>query len=597
MALGNDGMSGESPGLSVLWLAVLLACSGDKAPGQAGATDTALETGPAGDTAPELTDLDDDGYLSDDDCDDTNPDVNPGADEVCDGLDNDCNDYTDEDDSYLDRDTMSQYYYDLDGDNYGTTDSIVISCEQPEGYGQNEGDCDETDAGVNPGATEICDDIDNDCNGQVDDSATEGDWFYPDEDGDGIGVIGELVLACSGASLPFDCNDDDDTEPQVVDIEATGLTAGTLAFPWVSIQDGIDNADECVIVFAGTYAEAIDFSGKNLAVVGIEGAELTVIDASSLGTPAVTFATAESSEATLSGFTITGGQGEAASTSSSTSCGSMTTCTEYTTSYCGGAVYVSGASPTLSDLIIEENALTEASTTTSGNDTWYVSSFGGGLCLLDGAVNLTDTVLRSNFADVGGAIYLDESSQIEVSRSWILSNTATDGAALAVDGGSLVLSNLVSAWNEASNEGGGAWLENGSLSASQVTWGEDDAPTGGILSTGGSASLTLQNSILYGADTGACVSIADSASLNATYNNMYGCGAGRVTGGTDPTGSAGNITSDPMFEDVTADGDPSNDDWHLRDLSPSVDAGDPATSDVDGSAADQGAFGGAGGSW
>lgn len=580
-----------------LLLAFAFACAGDK-PGDVGeVVESGGETGLPLDTSPVFGDVDGDGYLSDDDCDDTNADVNPAAEEICDGIDNDCNDLIDEDDPYLDRDTMSQYYYDADGDDYGTTDAIAKACSAPEGFGSNEGDCDDTDSAVNPGATEICDDLDNDCNGSVDDSATEGDWFYPDEDGDGIGVIGDLVLACNGATLPYDCDDDDATEPQVVDASSSGLTAGTLAFPWYDIQTGIDNADKCVIVFGGTYTEAIDFSGKDLSVVGVEGAETTVIDATGLGAPAVTFAAAESSAATLSGFTITGGQGAATSSTYTWSCGSGITCNEYTTSYCGGAIYVSGASPTLSDLILDTNVLTEASTTSSGNDTWYVASFGGAICLLDGAVSLTDTVMRSNYADLGGALYLDENSQVDASRTWILQNTATDGAAIAVDGGALTLENVVSAWNEASGEGGGAWLENGSLSADQVTWGEDDAPTGGILSAAGTGALSLRNSILFGANVGTCVTLADGASLSASYGNMDDCGGGRVSGGTDPTGSSGNITSDPLFTSVTDDGDPDNDDWTLRSASPSVDAGDPSTTDADGSRADQGAFGGAGSDW
>lgn len=569
----------------------LAGCSGGK-PGGAGALESGAESGGPTDTGPFLEDADEDGYLSDEDCDDTNAAVNPGAEEICDGLDNDCSGYTDEDDPYLDRDTMSSYYFDLDGDGYGNSDSIVISCSQPEGYGPHEGDCDETNAAINPGAVEICDEIDNDCNEIVDDSATEGDWYYTDEDGDGIGVPGELVLACSGASIAGDCNDEDPTEPQVVDADSSGLVAGTLAFPWLNIQDGIDNADECVLVFAGTYAESLDFGGKNVAVVGAEGAESTIIDATGLGGPAVTFANGESSEASLAGFTITGGQGEVSSSTYSYSCGSRTTCNEYTTSYCGGAIYVNGASPTLSDLILTANTLSAASTSTSGYDTWYVSSFGGALCLLGGSVSLSDSVISSNFADVGGGIYLDEDSQLDLARSELVANTATDGAAVAVDGGSITLSHTLSTWNEATGEGGGVWLENGTLSASQITWGEEDAPTGGVLSASGTASLSVTNAILYGSDTGACVAFADGASLYATYNNLYGCAGGAVTGGTDPTGSNGNIAADPLFVSVSADGDPTNDDWTLSAGSPSIDAGDPSLLDEDGSVSDQGAYGG-----
>ena len=551
------------------------------------------------DTGPFLTDADGDGYLSDDDCDDGNAEVNPGADEVCDGLDNDCNGLVDLDDPYVDRSTQGEFYGDADGDGYGTRDSIAIACTAPDGYAPYDNDCDEDNPDVNPGADEVCDDLDNDCNGLVDDSATEGEWYYPDEDDDGIGVEGEKVLSCSGAVITGDCDDTDPTEPQVVDASSTGLTAGSLAFPWVNIQDGIDNADSCVIVFAGTYYETIDFTGKSISVTGVEGPGVTTIDATGLGAAAVSFSGGETSDASLSGFTIQGGDGNLTESERSYTCGSRVTCYEYTTTYCGGGVYVSAASPTLSSLIIQDNSLGLASTTTSGTTTWYVSSFGGGLCVTNGSVVLTDSTIQRNYADVGGGLYLDESAQLQLERSWLVANTATDGAGLGVDSGSLTVSNVASAWNLASGEGGGVYMDGGTLSAVNVTWGEDDAPSGGVIAAGNAASITLGNSILYGSDTGACLTFSGSATLAATYNNLYGCAGGRATGVTDPAGSSGNVTANPMFEDVSADGDPTNDDWHLSASSPSIDRGDPSSSynDADGSQNDQGAFGGPQGAW
>lgn len=58
------------------------------------------------------------------------------------------------------------FLYDLDGDGWGSIE--VIACKMPEGTTTISGDCDDTNPSVNPGADEVCDGIDNDCDGSVD---------------------------------------------------------------------------------------------------------------------------------------------------------------------------------------------------------------------------------------------------------------------------------------------------------------------------------------------------------------------------------------------------------------------------------------------
>jgi uncharacterized protein (TIGR02145 family) len=94
------------------------------------------------------------------DCDDTNAQVYSGAEEICDGLDNDC-------DGLVDEDAGSIFYQDSDGDGFGGSTTIQ-SCEQPSGYVAQSGDCDDSDATINPNAVEVCDGIDNNCDGVVD---------------------------------------------------------------------------------------------------------------------------------------------------------------------------------------------------------------------------------------------------------------------------------------------------------------------------------------------------------------------------------------------------------------------------------------------
>ena len=142
--------------------------------------------------------------------------------EACDGLDNDCNGQSD------DGLAFQSWYRDQDGDNYGVTSQSVLACAQPSGHAPNPGDCDDRQEGINPGATEVCDGVDNNCSGAVDEGLPTHVW-YRDADGDGYGVTGESVQNCqqpSGyVSNPSDCND-----------------ANTAIRPGVEeVCDGVDN--------------------------------------------------------------------------------------------------------------------------------------------------------------------------------------------------------------------------------------------------------------------------------------------------------------------------------------------------------------------
>lgn len=103
------------------------------------------------------------GYVTNStDCNDANAAIKPGATEVCDGVDNDC-------DTSIDEGVKNTYYRDADGDTYGALAVTTQACTQPAGYVANSTDCDDTNDSANPGGIEICDEIDNDCNGKVDD--------------------------------------------------------------------------------------------------------------------------------------------------------------------------------------------------------------------------------------------------------------------------------------------------------------------------------------------------------------------------------------------------------------------------------------------
>ena len=154
--------------LSVLVLA-LAACGGEdtgQTPLDTG-SDTASDSGATTDTP---ADLDDDGYPAPDDCDDTDPEVHPGATEICNGVDDDCDGDVDDVDDSLDPTSASTWYSDADTDGYGDPATEQVSCEPPPGSVSDDTDCDDEDPAVHPGAAETCDGRDEDCDEEVDET-------------------------------------------------------------------------------------------------------------------------------------------------------------------------------------------------------------------------------------------------------------------------------------------------------------------------------------------------------------------------------------------------------------------------------------------
>jgi hypothetical protein len=113
-------------------------------------------------------DGDGDGCIVSEDCDDTDATINPDATEICDdGIDQNCNGLVDE--------GCAIYYLDGDGDGYGDSTVSLVDTAPPVGYVSDNTDCNDTDATINPGAYEVCNDgIDNDCDG-IDTDDCDGD--------------------------------------------------------------------------------------------------------------------------------------------------------------------------------------------------------------------------------------------------------------------------------------------------------------------------------------------------------------------------------------------------------------------------------------
>ena len=146
------------------------------------------------------------GYASSsDDCDDTRAEVSPSGAEICDSLDNNC-------DGSIDEGVTTSFYLDADSDGYGDPSGTTAACSLPAGYAATSTDCDDGASNVNPGADELCDGLDNNCDSDVDeDSAIDAPTWYSDDDNDRFGSTTSTKTQCTQPSgyisVGGDCDD------------------------------------------------------------------------------------------------------------------------------------------------------------------------------------------------------------------------------------------------------------------------------------------------------------------------------------------------------------------------------------------------------
>ncbi len=163
------------------------------------------------------------------DCNDLRPDIHPTAAELCDRADNDC-------DSRVDEGVTVDSYPDMDFDGHGRMGSTAVQrCPGTLGFSSVADDCDDTEPRAYTGAAELCDGLDNDCDGTPDDTPTAIAW-YADDDFDLFGDPSDYVFSCrvvpGRVTRPLDCDDGDiaiapgrpDDNCDAVDDDCDGLT-------------------------------------------------------------------------------------------------------------------------------------------------------------------------------------------------------------------------------------------------------------------------------------------------------------------------------------------------------------------------------------
>ncbi len=318
------------------------------------------------DTAP--SDRDGDGYLDTEDCDDGDPAIYPGAEEVCDGYDNDCSGSLDDVEQDADGDGAMPCNGDCDDEDASVNpatpelpcDGIDNDCEPathdvPELDGDGDGyllceDCDDEDAAVHPGAEELCNGIDDDCDGVV---PTE----ESDSDNDGL-------LDC----LPCDPMGGDDLQ-YCIDEAASGDVLDVGGTPLVA---------------------NVSVSGKAITLVGDSDGSLTSWSCAETMTKAIVVGT--NGEVTLRGFIFEG-------------CNS-------------GVIQADGAmSIHVDGCIFRDNEAYRGPA---------VSTYGGAGFPVSGSLVVENTIIHDNQAEDAGAIFVQGETGITIHNVLVYDNVADD---------------------------------------------------------------------------------------------------------------------------------------------------------------------------
>ncbi len=560
----------------VVSVAAVLSLSGCPAVPTDDPADSAVDTGQA------VIDVDQDGYALADDCDDADAAVNPGvATDVCDETDNDC-------DGDVDEDPDVVWYPDGDGDGYGADGDGVYACLAPPGLGVGNTDCDDADAATWPSADEGCDETDNDCDGLVDEGLPLDAPFWLDRDGDGAGDADTvaytcgLPLAAGTAANGFDCDDADAASPVWVDASAGGGD-GTSGDPFRTIGEAIRSGLACAIVAAGEYGEDLEWPPHDVWIRGVAGAGATTIRGTG-AEPVVTVASGSSILSTLEGFTVTGGGGRKIESSSVV----LGVTTWYTRYYGGGIAVGAGSAIVLRDVLVQDNLLPEYADTTIDGGHYVTQSYGGGVYVQGGSLTLDGGAVRGNYAHNGGGVYVTGGGAVTSQQFLLAENTAYASAGLYADQGSKVtLSTTIVNANVPATSPGGLAVYESTLVLDHVNVLAHDY---GIYARGSSIDIyaSIFEANAYGVQ-------AVTTTFSASYTAMDSDTVDYI-GVTDPTGTSGNTHGSCLFTDFVDDTDADNDDFVLAVGSPCIDAADPSETDVDGSIADVGAYGGPEGS-
>jgi predicted outer membrane repeat protein len=345
-----------------------------------------------------------------------------------------------------------------------------------------------------------------------------------DCDGDGRGDACDIESPCSTDSDGDGVVDSDDNCPDIANVDQTDIDddgigdvcddsePGFLRVgpgqTYATIQEAIDVSldGDKVFVYDGTYYENIDFMGKSIAVVSVNGPTKTIIDGESIDS-VVIFNNVDSN-ALLDGFTITDG-----------------------VAVDGGGIYCQQSSPTIANCIISKNSS---------------STYGGGIYCYQSSPTIIDCTIKENFSSFyGGGVY-SYTSDIEFTNCAIFENTTNYyGGGVYSKETSAIITNCIIAGNSTlisqKGKGGGMYLwDSPSMIVNCTITGNTATYHGGAIYYGGLYSQKdIINSILWDNNVGGIsdeISNIGEGTANVSYSNIEGGFPG-----------VGNINSNPLF--------------------------------------------------
>ncbi len=211
------------------------------------------------------------------DCNDAVAGINAGATEICgNGIDEDCSgtdlscgnagctdplacnyDAT----ATIDNGTCTyaslSYFVDADGDGVGAGNSVLFCSNPGAGYSMLDTDCDDNNAAISPNAIEVCNGLDENCNGESDEFVTT--TYYTDADADGFGDLNNAVQDCTQpAGYVSNFDDCDDNAVTYLDSDSDGEGSTTLD------ACGVANNIDCNDNSAAINSTASEFCGNGI---------------------------------------------------------------------------------------------------------------------------------------------------------------------------------------------------------------------------------------------------------------------------------------------------------------------------------------------
>ncbi|MCB9762522.1 MAG: hypothetical protein H6739_22175 [Alphaproteobacteria bacterium] len=431
--------------------------------------------------------------------DDTGP-IDSGPAEVgvedCDGVD-------DDGDGLVDEGLTVTYYWDADGDGFGDPDRARDACGPEAGYVNAGEDCDDRDPEVHPGAAEVCDGVDNDCDGTTDQGAEGSADWYADGDGDGFGA-GEPEVSCAAPDETHvlqdgDCDDgdaavhpgaleqcdgvDSDCDPDNERSIVTFLPAdGAAPESWTErFAEGAAFAPVTRVVSrAGTlrFCPGTYFTSLRVrADLGIEGyGDADEIVLSAELQHGVVIARTDGVTLSLSSLTLERGLGvgvvlEEQTAGGGVECDGLVDLTmsdvivQDSRAGVGAGIYLRGCTATLSDVTLRDNV---------------ADYYGGGLALLGGEATLERVTVQDNVSDHGGGLAVvgyDGDARLSLVDSLVQDNTANRlGGGAVVESGTLDCAadpaEIAGFLANTADSGGGVYLSpGGAVTSTDCDWG------------------------------------------------------------------------------------------------------------------------------